>query len=219
MLRLSTEAWVGSPLPGVDEFIESTTVAAVGAGDALIRPGEPHPFVYYVIQGAVRVQTRIHDNLVTTGIRLEGELVADISGLGLPFVRRAVGVDAYSRSRNLEGAASGHAHTLTTAIEPTLLLRFDGMHLRELVETHAEWERVFTGYFALHTLTTQHDFAIARSGAPADRYKALSEARPELVRRVTQREIAGLLGLTEAGLSRVVTRIHRQADAGQVGPG
>ncbi len=209
MLRLSTEAWIGTTLPHAEELVQTSTTVTLGAGDVLIRPGEPHPYLYYVIQGAMRTQSLVHKRLVTSGIRLEGEWVADVSGLGIPFVRRAVTMDVYPRARSLTGADAGLSRALYTAIEPTVLLRFDGAHLGALIDTDIEWERVFTSYLILHTLTTQRDFAIARAGTPAERYQALVEARPELVRRITQREIAGLLGLSEAGLSRVVKRVHR----------
>jgi len=208
LLRLSMEAWAGEELPGIEESLEQVPLVTLGAGDVLIRPGEPHPHAYYNLRGALRVQATIHDRIVTTGIRLEGEVVVDVTGLGLPFVRRAASLDVYPGARRLEGAAEGTARYLVTALESSLLLRFDLPHLSELTEGAPGWGHLFMSYLVMNGLTAHDDLLLYRVGTPAERYTALADARPELLRRITQRELALLLGVSEAGLSRVVKRVN-----------
>lgn len=70
----------------------------------------------------------------------------------------------------------------------------------------------------VNTITRSAEFTQTHGTSAAESYQALLTTRPELVRRVTQRELARLLGISEAGMSRIAKRVHgrgaaRPADA------
>ena len=58
----------------------------------------------------------------------------------------------------------------------------------------------------MHAATLQADAAWLR-GSAEQRYRQLLELNPALVQRVTQRDLASFLNVTEASLSRIVKRI------------
>ncbi len=47
-----------------------------------------------------------------------------------------------------------------------------------------------------------------RTLSPEEHYRYLLEARPSLMARLRQREVALYLGLSEAGMSRIVKRVR-----------
>lgn len=212
MLKLAAQGWAGGPLPEIDDVLERAKVVPLGTGEVLFHIGEAHPYTYYNLSGALRLQTIVDDRLITTGIRLDGELVADVSGLGLPFVRTAISMDAFPQARDLRTIGEGVTRHVCTALETSLLMRFDAAHIGELTDRHREWGRLFTSFLIMHQTSAEMDFAITRAGSPTERYRTLTARRPDLVRRITQREIAGLLGISEAGLSRIVKRANVLAD-------
>ncbi len=153
---------------------------------------------------------------VTVGFRRDGEPIVGLSALALPQVRRMASQDLYPRAPSLPEVAAGISRHSFTTIESGLLLRIHSKLITSLVGRHIVWARAFSAYPVMHTLTAQTEFALARSGSAGAGYTALLDQRPELLRRVTQREIAKLLGVSEAGLSRVVKHINAQRGGSRV---
>jgi putative heme degradation protein len=56
-------------------------------------------------------------------------------------------------------------------------------------------------------MTLQADAVLARDAAE-DRYRALRTERPNLVSRLTQRDLAAYLNVTEVTMSRIVKRVR-----------
>lgn len=108
----------------------------------------------------------------------------------------------------------GASNADIVAVERSYLLRMDFRVIEQLMARHAAWgEAVHAmmwtyveGLFASATFTSERDVEA--------RLRFMKEHRAALMRKVSQREIASYLDITESALSRVVRRLReREAHA------
>jgi len=196
------------PLPEIDTLEQHAQLIALGAEEQVIGAGEASPYLFYIVQGLVRVEATQGGPPVVLGIREEGEIVGDIAAMGFRAVQRLVDLDLHPRARSVPKHGGVPAALAITTIEPSVLLRVDSRVIVELAERHLAWSRVVLAIIVVNTITRRAEFAQAHSSSPAESYAAMLAERPELVRRITQRELARLLGLSEAGMSRIAKRVH-----------
>lgn len=98
------------------------------------------------------------------------------------------------------------------AIERSYLLRMDLRVVERLMARHPAWGELantlmwtwVSGTFA------SADFAAMRGTDVETRLRFLVENRPRLMQRVSQRDIAAYLNVTESALSRVLRRLREQ---------
>jgi CRP/FNR family transcriptional regulator, anaerobic regulatory protein len=100
-------------------------------------------------------------------------------------------------------------HTVT-AIEPTLLLRVNYRVIDHLATQHMQWARLTTTIALMHATTLQADAGWLRS-TPEQRYRSLLKEHPGLVQRITQRDLASFLNITDVALSRIAKRVRGDA--------
>ena len=94
------------------------------------------------------------------------------------------------------------------AVERTTVLRLDYRVIQQLAAKHPAWGEVHSAFLwtyvdGLFSITTS-----VRNGSVEDRYRNLLVQRPSLMRRVSQREIASYLSITESALSRIAKRVR-----------
>jgi|GEM_PF-1928748 len=214
-LRGMLLAVADEPLPELDTLEQHVHLVAFGAEEAVIRAGEASPYLFFIMQGLVRVEATQGDQPVMLGIREEGEIIGDVTSMRFRAVQRLVELDLHPRSRSVSrGGETAPALQLTT-IEPTVLLRIDTRIIVDLAERHLAWSRVVLALIVVNTITRRAEFTQTHGASPAESYQALLTTRPELVRRVTQRELARLFGVSEAGMSRIAKRVHGRGGAAQ----
>jgi len=208
VMRSMLLAVADEPLPEFDMIEPHAQIIALGAEEPVIRAGEASPYLYYVVQGLLRVEATQGGPPVVLGIREEGDIVGDIAAMGFRAVQRLVELDLHPRARSVPRSGGSTAALAITTIEPTVLLRVDTRIIVELAERHLAWSRVVLAIIVVNTITRRAEFTQTHGTSPAESYAALLAERPELVRRITQRELARLLGLSEAGMSRIAKRVH-----------
>lgn len=191
VLRDLLASAAGTTLPDWPRVDRAITRHRVGSGGTVFLQDVPHPFVYGVQAGLVKLC--YVDEGGTEWIKsfaCEGGFFASIAALAPP----------------------GRTSFMVSAVEDSTLERVDYRLLAELAGQHLAWSR------ALQTLTLA--FAArkeARERAlltlrPQDRYLAFCTAEPDLARRIPQKDLARHLGLTPVGLNRIVMRLRRQGE-------
>jgi CRP-like cAMP-binding protein len=207
-LRSMLLAVADEPMPELDTIEQHVQLVAFGAEEPVIRADEASPYLYYIVQGLVRVESTQGGRPVVLGIREEGEIIGDVATMRFRAVQRLVELDLHPRSRSVPTRGGAAAALAITTIEPTVLLRIDTRVVVDLAERHLAWSRVVLALIVVNTITRRAEFTRTHGNSPAESYAALLTERPELVRRVTQRELARLLGVSEAGMSRIAKRVH-----------
>ncbi len=197
-LRLLFERAAQGPLPDWDVLELAASVCALEPGDLVFDQGVEHPHLYVVRSGLLKACYLMEDGTEwVKAVAYEGLVVASLTAFH-------------------EGGRTGFA---VQAMEPSVLERVPYRVVRDLAQKHTAWalaiarlaleyvERRDQREWELLTLT------------PRARYQALVEKQPELIRRVPQKYLARMLGMTPVGLNRIVMRERRQNHKGAQGPG
>ena len=213
--RMAMEAIAGVELPEWDLVAEHMDRMEVVAGERLMTPGKPDPYVYFVTAGLVKVQLNPVPSDPAQGVTLflmeEGDLFAAPTALQLPGVQRAVQRGLHPRSSYLAAVDRDIAlHTLI-ALESSVVLRCAGAVITDLAERHQPWAQLLATIALLNNAALAQDLASQKFPAE-QRYRTLAASRPDLVRRLPQREIASLLNITDSALSRIAKRVRTAAE-------
>ncbi len=210
-LRLLLEAYSGCELPQWDLFASNTRLIRVEAGDNLYSIGEAHPYIYFVQRGLFKAQMLTEgDRLTTVFFPEEGDVLASMSALGIDGIRRVASRGLHPRSETLRAAVDAETQHTVTAIEPSLLLRVNYRVIDHLSTQHLQWARLTTTIALMHATTLQADAGWLRS-TPEQRYRSLLKEHPGLVQRITQRDLASFLNITDVALSRIAKRVRGDA--------
>ena len=207
-LRLLLEAYAGCELPQWDLFASNTELIRIEPGTVLYSTGEAHPYIYFVQRGLLKAQMLNEgDRLTTVFFPEEGDVLASMSSLGVEGVRRVAARGLHPRSETLQAAIKAETLHTVTAIEPSLLLRANYRVIDHLSTQHLEWSRLTTTIALMHATTLQADAGWLRS-TPEQRYRSLVVRHPALVQRITQRDLASYLNITDVALSRIAKRVR-----------
>lgn len=210
-LRLLLEAYAGCELPQWDLFGTNVRVLRVEPGAVLFRVGEHHPYIYFVQRGLFKAQMPSEgDRMTTVFFPEEGDVLASMSALGSDGVRRVAARGLHPRAETLRAAVEAESTHTITAIEPSLLLRVNYRVIEHLSTQHLQWARLTTTIALMHATTLQADAGWLRS-TPEQRYRSLLREHPGLVQRVTQRDLASYLNITDVALSRIAKRVRGEA--------
>ena len=207
-LRLLLEAYSAAELPQWDLFAANVRTVRLEPGGVLFNIGEAHPYVYFVQHGLLKAQ------LVTDGGRLvtvffpeDGDVLASLTALGMEGVRRTAVRGLHPRTAALEAAAAARTIHSVTAIESSLLLRVAFRVIEHLANQHVAWARLVASTAVMHATSLQADASWLRS-TPEQRYRTFLDQNPALASRLTQRDLASYLNVTDVALSRIAKRVR-----------
>jgi CRP-like cAMP-binding protein len=122
-------------------------------------------------------------------------------------VHRVVNRELHPRVDDLRPALGALSQHTVSAVEQTTLVRSDFRIIERLAGQHLAWAQMCWSVTAVYAMTLQADAVLARDAAE-DRYRALRTERPNLVSRLTQRDLAAYLNVTEVTMSRIVKRVR-----------
>ena len=101
------------------------------------------------------------------------------------------------------------------AIEPSIVERIEYARIEALATRHIEWQRALTAAFALLArikVRRERDLLMLTA---EQLYGNFVETHPQLAARIPQKDLAGFLGVTPVGLSRIAKRYRlRQSSLG-----
>nr|WP_300151215.1 Crp/Fnr family transcriptional regulator [Propionicimonas sp.] len=216
-LRLLLEAYAGCELPQWEVFASNVRVVRLEPGTVLFSAGEHHPYVYFVQRGLFKAQLLSDgDRLTTVFFPEEGDVLASMAALGIEGVRRVASRGLHPRSETLRAAVEAESIHTVTAIEPSMVVRVNYRVIDHLSAQHLQWLRLTTTIALMHATTLQADAGWLRS-TPEQRYRTLLREQPGLLQRVTQRDLASFLNITDVALSRIAKRVREEAIATSAG--
>lgn len=209
-LRLILEAYASAELPQWDVFASNVRPVRIETGATLFSAGEVHPYLYFIQSGLLKTQLRLPDGRLTTVFfPEEGDVLAPLSAMGAEGIRRVVVRGLHPRSETLRAVMDQQSLHTVVAIEPSLVLRVSFRVVEHLAGQHLQWSRLLSMLALMHATTLQMDIGWLR-GTPERRYRDLLAEQPGLVQRVTQRDLASFLGVTDVALSRIAKRVRAE---------
>ena len=211
-LQLLLEAYAGARLPDWPVFAASLRLVRLPPGEVLYRAGDVHPYIYLVHSGLPRAQaTTDTGHTSTIFFSEEGDILASMTSLSPRPARRIYERGLHPRLADLELAVTGASLHTISAVESTTLLRADYRILERLAQEHHSWASMASAVATVYAMTQQADAVWSRD-TPEDRYRSLLRDRPNLVSRLTQRDLAGFLNVTETTMSRIAKRVRVGVD-------
>lgn len=184
ILRVFLERLAEDGLPDWGELEPFVSLRAYRAGEQIFGQAAPDRVLRFVTEGVVRLAYEHEDGRRhTKSIIVEGDLVASATAL-----------------------AGGETTFSAVALTQVSLLAMPYSAVEQLMTRHIAWERVARKLFAeLARLKEQREFQLLTL-KPAERWRGLLTQRPDLIGRVTQAELAALIGITPVALSRIKAR-------------
>lgn len=209
-LQLLMEAYTGARLPEWQVFASTLKLVRLPAGEILFRAGEEHPYIYLVHTGLTRAQvTTPAGHCSTVFFSEEGDLLASMTSLAPRAALRLYDRGLHPRVDDLKPAVQGQALHTVSAVEPSVLMRADYRTVDQLAQRHHAWAMMAASITIIYSMTQQADLIWNRD-SPEDRYRNLLTERPNLVSRLTQRDLAAFLNVTETTMSRIAKRVRHE---------
>lgn len=160
-------------------------------GATLFDIGQPHPYLYVVRQGCLKMLYRRDDGR---------EWVHDFVSEGSFFC---------SLPALMPGGVSSYA---CEALEPAELERIDYRWMEQVATEQSVWQNALLNGWKQHAIRRElreRDLLIL---SPAERYQAFVRQQPDLVQRIPQKDLALFLGVTPVSLSRIRGRLLHKAE-------
>lgn len=173
-------------LPGWEVFAANVRITNVAAKSVVAQQGDYDSCLHFVLKGLVKLSYETREGAaLTKSIVAEGASFASLS--------------------SLDGRPSTFS---ATTLEASMIASIPYATLQTLMAQHHTWERIARKIFAaLATKKEQREFELL-SMSPQQRWLKFQAENPNLIGRITQIEIAGLIGITPVGLSRIKGRLR-----------
>lgn len=208
-LRILLEGYAGGPLPDFEQFAKGVGEVTIPARHTLVAAGDHHPYIYLVNRGLSKtVYTPQPGAPRILAFTDEDGFVASLSALGLSGLRglHAKGFDSFPDAHAPQ--TPGLARSSIVSLEACTMWRADYTLIEHLAERHVRWASLVITFLASHLVHLTNDLYAMRADDAEARYRHLLTYRPSLAERVTQRDMAAYLGVTQTSMSRIVTRIR-----------
>lgn len=187
-LKQNFEMLAGEDLPDWDQFAKHTQLQKLVTGSEFIRTGEPAPWIIFIRKGLIKLHyidenglERIKNFVTDSGI------IASISAL------KSNGISTFS----------------ATTLSETEILRIPYLTLQELAQNHLGWSQLLINTlmnYAAQKEAREQSFLMQTA---EQRFVSLKSENPDLIKTVSQKDLASYLGVTPVGLSRIKTRLNR----------
>lgn len=207
-LRLLLELYATAELPQWDYFSSHVRSIFIPAGQPLITVEEKHPHVHFVKTGILKAQCLVGGRLTTLFFLEEGNIIGSVAALGSEGMRRVADRGLLPQSEVSWFSVEKAPYTVT-AIESSLVMRVSFAVIEQLAATSTVWSHLVANVSTMHVAALLDELMGSRA-APEERYRHLLTTNPALVGRVTQRDLAGYLNVTEASLSRLIKRVRSE---------
>ena len=187
-VRAFLEHLAEDSLPEWEVLTPSISPRAYRRGEPIFHQSSPDQNLRFLERGVVRLAYEHQDGRrLSKSIIMEGDLVASATAL-------AGGLTTFS----------------ATALTEVELMAIPYPAIERLMARHIAWERVARKLFAeLARLKEQREFELLTLTAE-ERWLGLLASRPDLAARVSQAELAALIGITPVALSRIKARTRRR---------
>lgn len=165
-------------------------VMKVSPGTVLLAAGEVADTLFMVIQGCLRGYF-IKDNgaEITTQFFIENQMVSSFES----------------------AMTKTPGRMYIDAIEDSVIGAIPMRSLQDTIENYAQAREYFSRYVMARLIFYMNQHASFILDTPEKRYLRFAGENPELLRRLPQQYIASYLGITPVSLSRIRSRLKKQA--------
>lgn len=205
--RLLMEAFAGVPLPEWEQVAEVSSVVTVERGEVVVPVHELHPYFYIVLRGVMKLRMVTRAGTPTIRFFAEGEVAGSYNALGPAQGIRLIERGLLGPVPDPRLSPQGSPFELL-AVEPSSMVKIDFRILEQLSARHGAWARMLMSYQTALLLSLHAGLPDSHIGSAEERYRDFAQRRPDLIRRLSQREVAGHIGVTEVGMSRIVKRVN-----------
>ncbi|HEV7320075.1 MAG TPA: Crp/Fnr family transcriptional regulator [Ensifer sp.] len=187
----------GHGLAQAERLSETIHVRSVKPGETVFHQDEPHPYVYVIESGLVKLTyLRADGEEWIKSFAVEGRFFASLSAL----------------------VPGGRATFSAIAVESSRLERIPFTTLEALADNDLGWSRMIRSALMMLAERKERRERQFLTLAPEERYRTLLVEDPAVVSRVPQKDLAAYLGITPVGLSRIASRVRADA-AARLNPG
>ncbi len=200
------ELLAGAPLPDWPHLEATRRWRVLEPGETVYGDGGTDTHLYLVRSGMVLGQASLDGGeFVTIDLFAEGDLLAHLEPEFDSFwFHRLVEFGFLGRLDQARLLTQGRVATRAVAIEVTDLIGYDLRVMHRLADHHVVWSRALLAAQYLNALTFTVELLRHRLQTPAERHADLLAERPDLARRLLHKDLAGYLGISESGYSRML---------------
>ncbi len=205
------ELFAGGTLPEWDSFARTIRLVRLRPGETLFDVGVHHPFIYVIRRGTLRVSFQDHnDRDALLAFCQPPDVLASISALSPVGVRRIAELPAGIVKVRAAGNV-GLTASRASAIDYCELERLDFRIMEQLMQRHPAWAVGMFSAITLHALVKERRERELLTMTPELRYRRFLDDYPDLIGVVSQKDIASYLGVTPVGMSRIASRVRKEA--------
>ncbi|MBK8758480.1 MAG: Crp/Fnr family transcriptional regulator [Actinomycetales bacterium] len=205
------EFFAGSPLPEWDSFSRTIKIIRLRPQEVLYDVGEDHPYIYIVRRGSMRVGfTDGRGRECLLAFCRPPDVLASVSAIVPPGLRRLSEIPT-GIVKMRAAAGIGVTNSRASAVEATELERLDFRLMERQMARHATWAMAVYSALVLHTLVKERRERDLLTLSPEERYRQFLVDYDDLIGVVPQKDIAGYLGVTPVGLSRIAGRVRNES--------
>ena len=175
-------------LPAWRTITAALQVSRPGSGDCLFRHDEPHPYVYFVRHGIIKLVYETADGKAwIKAFAEEGRFFASLTALEPP------------------GRTSFSAY----AVSDSTVERLPYKELLQLADAHPVWQQVLRRAFEIYGFRKETRERELLTLSPEERYVRFIEERRQLAERLAHKDIAEYIRVTPVALSRIKKRVRQ----------
>lgn len=180
-------------------------------GELLVGAGEENPYLYAVVDGLVKIGVVTADGLErVTHIAEVGQTLA------MPMLTESTwfgpsGTHSSYVENSLRELRNGDTSYSVSALTDCSLLRMSYHQFEELAGKSMAWAAVCTHFLTVYSAINESRVIQFLTQTPTQRYQELVDTRGYLLELLPHRDIALLLGITPETLSRIRSRLAREA--------
>ncbi|PFG20686.1 Crp/Fnr family transcriptional regulator [Serinibacter salmoneus] len=209
-LRLILQRLGDDPLVDFHRLERTLEIVHLERGDVVDDRNLTRPPAYFVHSGLAKTRLERAGGRPTLRFYGEGEFITGHSCAVAMLESVAAATELTETLPTLVLDELRPRPSDTVAVEPSLLVRIDTCVLEELASGSLPWAQVARGLLSITYLQVYSDLQRHVATRPEERYRNLVTDRPDLVRRLSQREIASHLGITEVSMSRIIKRVNQR---------
>lgn len=171
----------------VNEVLKLISFKKLGVGDYFVRIGEINTNVFYVVSGLLKAYY-FDENDRETIINF--------------YTQHSITGNWHSTLKNEP------SQQCIEAVEPTLIIQVPLKDMDDLAARQMNIMRVYNLLLKEKLIASLDNIWDNMNEKPEARYLRLQNEKPDLMHRLTQRQIAAYLGVTPVSLSRIKKRLY-----------
>ena len=164
----------------LNDIVKHSSYLKSTKGTQLISEGKRHHYIYFIVKGSVKSYYSKESKEVCVWFSLENEIIGTTS--------------------TIQGGASKETLEL---LEDSELIKLNIEKIKELAQTDLSISNLLNNLWEEHAIFLEERLYQLQFMNSHERYKVLIKNTPEILQRVSLRDIASFIGVSRETLSRI----------------